>query len=1027
MCSNGKKLTPEPFPICRNPSDLASFWLYLSPKRGVSGFVSPRPAERNSPRLAADNGYVSRKRGKAAMRSAYKTRLTRKISLGMAFCILGILVPTFAQAVTYHRVSKFSTDSTNIEALRGALNSACTSTGEHAILFEGCAASSRTIPLNSPIELKDCKASKISIDNTEEGQAETGCYPANLPVTLSVSSSFAGDSLFRIRETSASGTTQIVMKKIWFSNSPGDGLRIEGEANNVSVSELYTTTIKGAAVHILDNANNIQVTDNYFYRSDGGGVKLSGNAHHNRIYGNDFSNDVYYDDAAYSKNPIGMQIVGSAHDNEVESNTFYGNGVGMIIGENATNNTLEVDYFTTNTTGIKFSGSASGNSVTSCTFERGASTLKHPGNERAIALEGNAADLGNTIGSTDFGKVAIQHIDLVPAGVPANTQTPADPLNPTSAESVVLTYPYNLSISVEVNSSECVSGTSYCEKIFRISGTASPSAKKIRVFYAEGAEATSRQYGVKSFNISPKEDGSFSIKNTISETIVQSDAEANYSRLQFSELKTGDHLTAIAYDESNSISEFSDVVVLETYVAPVADTDADGDGYVDENDGGDDCNDADPAINPGATELCTDGIDNNCDDLTDAEDTASCPVIADNDADNDGYDDANAGGDDCNDADPAVNPGATELCTDGIDNNCDGLTDTQDSVTCPVVVDNDADNDGYDDANAGGDDCNDASPAVNPGAVEICDGLDNNCDGQIDEGVLSTFFQDRDQDAYGGQSASACTAPTGYVSSGGDCNDLHSLVNPGQSEICSDGLDNNCNGLTDETNCSIDSDGDGYGTADGDCDDSNGNINPGETEICTDSIDNNCNGQTDSHDSACTVFDLDQDDDGFTPNEGDCNDYASTINPNATEKCDSLDNDCDGKVDELESCDRTSDNDGDGFTPESDDCNDTNADVFPGAPEDCDGIDDDCNGAIDDDAACESTDDGDGDGFTPSQGDCNDADPAINPDASEDLDDGIDNNCDGSVDTAGSIPPPTEPGSVLSGGAGGGCSLGMGY
>ncbi|WP_291318177.1 MopE-related protein [Desulfuromonas sp.] len=83
---------------------------------------------------------------------------------------------------------------------------------------------------------------------------------------------------------------------------------------------------------------------------------------------------------------------------------------------------------------------------------------------------------------------------------------------------------------------------------------------------------------------------------------------------------------------------------------------------------------------------------------------------------------------DCNDNDPAINPGAAEICTDGIDNNCDGFTDGADP-TCgggPV----DADGDGYDDTV----DCDDSDPAVNPGATEICNGIDDNCDSVVDEG-----------------------------------------------------------------------------------------------------------------------------------------------------------------------------------------------------------------------------------------------------------------------------------------------------
>lgn len=99
-------------------------------------------------------------------------------------------------------------------------------------------------------------------------------------------------------------------------------------------------------------------------------------------------------------------------------------------------------------------------------------------------------------------------------------------------------------------------------------------------------------------------------------------------------------------------------------------------------------------------------------------------VCSDNDGD--GYEDETCGGDDCNDADQDINPGAEEIC-DGIDNNCNG--DIDEGCPCP-----DADEDGYTDKACGGTDCDDDDAAINPGAVEECDGVDNNCDGTVDEG-----------------------------------------------------------------------------------------------------------------------------------------------------------------------------------------------------------------------------------------------------------------------------------------------------
>ena len=159
-------------------------------------------------------------------------------------------------------------------------------------------------------------------------------------------------------------------------------------------------------------------------------------------------------------------------------------------------------------------------------------------------------------------------------------------------------------------------------------------------------------------------------------------------------------------------------------------------------------------------------------------------------------------------------------------------------------------------------DCDDTRNTVYPGAPEICDGLDNNCNGSTDEGVLNTYYADADGDGYGDPavSAQACTAPVGYVSDNTDCDDTRNTVYPGAPEIC-DGLDNNCNGSTDEgvlNTYYADTDGDGYGdpavstqactapvgyvSNNTDCDDTNNSIYPGAFEICGNGIDEDCDG-----------------------------------------------------------------------------------------------------------------------------------------------------------------------------------------
>lgn len=130
----------------------------------------------------------------------------------------------------------------------------------------------------------------------------------------------------------------------------------------------------------------------------------------------------------------------------------------------------------------------------------------------------------------------------------------------------------------------------------------------------------------------------------------------------------------------------------------------------------------------------------------------------------------------------------------------------------------DADGDGFGDPNisinaceipsgyvADNTDCNDNDAAIHPTAPEICDGIDNNCDGQIDEGVQTTFYADMDGDGFGDASTgeSFCTQPSGFVVNNTDCDDTDPTTNPGVPELCDDGIDNNCDGNIDE-NCVLD-------------------------------------------------------------------------------------------------------------------------------------------------------------------------------------------------------------------------------
>ncbi|MBZ4408803.1 putative metal-binding motif-containing protein [Myxococcus sp. XM-1-1-1] len=396
--------------------------------------------------------------------------------------------------------------------------------------------------------------------------------------------------------------------------------------------------------------------------------------------------------------------------------------------------------------------------------------------------------------------------------------------------------------------------------------------------------------------------------------------------------------------------------------------DADGDGFGNPNQWQDscgapaghvanatDCNDADATVKPGAIKSCGIGA---C-----ATTVQAC----------------------VNGVEQACipKPATAELC-DRIDNNCNGVVDDLPPINCgtgycqrtvpacidfcvaeetqpgkpPVIV------------------CEWIANSCTPGQprAETCNNIDDNCNGTVDDGVMTTYYADQDGDGYGAGApiGMACTVPGGAAPNALDCNDHDFNVNPGVTKQCGVGecqasVPACVNGV--EQTCTP---------------------RPPSPELC-DQLDNDCNGEVDDLTIACGVGECGR----TAPACANLCEWVQT-SPNrppvevcewgphgvctpgapAPEVCDNgLDENCNGVIDDstdsaaLLTFYRDGDGDGYGASWEATracrlpatysrvpgDCDDTRADTKPGAIEVCDGIDNNCTGTPDDGNVCDQS------------------------------------------------------------------------